>query len=200
MTTTTSDAPTTVGQPPPGVYGVVGCSNTSQAVSGYLQVSVEDRLTRGALGGGTAPAWGDPTHDRYSRYWGRYDQQRPAHGYDAAWAQLCLRFDEHLGRFDEAEQSWVTHIVEQIRERDPGIPIWVSPINSFGTGLVCGLTGADGPQIADDTADWAAENLDQVFRGPDLGPLLAEHLRADSCHLNNAGRRRVGEQLVAFFD
>jgi hypothetical protein len=129
-----------------------------------------------------------------------YDKRRPAAGYDAAWVQICLRIKEHGGAFDADEQQWISHIVQQIHSRDPGVTIWVSPLN-FYEGIVCDATGADGPAISAEAADWAAGSLSNVLRGPDLGPLKPEHIGVrDNCHPNKAGEMLLGGQLVAFFD
>lgn len=206
-TSTTSDVTTTLGDISiipvgggVGTIGVVGCSNTDQSVSGYAKVSSSHQLVEGDLGGGTISAWGDPADSGYPEYWGYYDQRRPSEGYDGTWVQLCIRTNEHTGTFAETHQAWVSHIVEEIHRRDPGIPVWVSPLN-FYEGIVCDAVGPEGPAVAADTSDWAAANLAEVARGPNLGPLLPEHMgQRDNCHPSDAGERFLGEQLVAFFD
>jgi hypothetical protein len=203
-TTTTASAGSSETSPPDtggGTVGVVGCSNTGQAVVGYLGLSDVDRLTPGDLGGGSVPLWGDPSNSEYATYWSFYDSRRPAEGYAGTWVQLCLRTGEHLGAFDADEQEWVTHIVEQIHQRDPGIPVWISPVNFYADGVVCDSVGVDGPAIAAEASDWAAATLGGASRGPDLGPLTQEHIGVrDSCHPNSAGESLLGSQLVAFFD
>lgn len=197
-TSNVSEAPPEIGD---GVLGVVGCSNTGQSVDGYHEVSDADLLTTGDLGGGAISLWGDPASGDYSTYWGFYDARRPAEGYAGTWVQLCIRTSEHQGAFDADEEQWVTHIVEQIHARDPGIPIWISPLNFYADGVVCESVGVDGPAISAETADWAAASLAGVFRGPDLGPIEQSDLGVrDDCHLGRDGRALVGAQLSAFFD
>lgn len=204
--TTTTSTPKPSGPAPDptsvaGPIGVIGCSNTDLAVTGYTDVSSVDKMTTGDLGGGSESNWGNPSDDRYGVYWGIYDSRRPADGYPAVWVQVCLRTSEHNGAFDADEQAWTTHIVEQIHSRDPGIPIWISGINSYADGTVCSAVGVDGPAIAAETSDWAAANLADVFRGPDIGPLQPEHIGVrDDCHPNSSGQQFLGQQLVAFFD
>ena len=141
--------------------------------------------------------WGDPANEGG---WRVYDNARPREGYTGAWVQLCIEEDEHGGTFSETLQVWITNIVEEIHRRDPGIPVWLSPLNSYD-GIVCGRVGPDGPAIAAETADWAAANIPGVERGPDLGPLTEEHINPpDNCHANGAGELLLGEQLAAFFD
>lgn len=205
--TTTAGEPLPIPEPVPPTlgtatrYGVIGCSNTDQAVRGYTEQSSKDLILGGDLGGGSAPRWGDPGNRRYSQYWALFDERRPSDGYDGVWVQLCLRNGEHGGVFDANEAAWVTHIVEQVRQRDEGIPIWVSPINSYIEGYVCTALGVDGAEIASITADWAATNLENVLRGPDFGPLAPEQIgQRDDCHPNGAGEALLGQQLIEFID
>lgn len=116
------------------------------------------------------------------------------------WFQVCLRTIEHGGAFDADEQNWTSHIVEQIHLRDPGIPIWISGLNTYEDGVVCDATGVDGPAISAETAQWGAQNLSDVFLGPMLGPLGSGDLARDNCHPNSAGEALLGAQLVEFFD
>ena len=182
-------------------YGVIGCSNTDQTVTGYLELSSKDLIFGGDLGGGSLTRWGDPGDRRYDLYWELFDERRPAEGYDGVWVQLCIRNGDHGGVFDESEATWVTHIVDQVHLRDAGVPIWISPINFYADGQVCSSVGPDGPAIAAMVADWAATNLDNVFRGPDFGPLAPQHIGVrDDCHPNDSGETLLGQQLVEFID
>lgn len=160
-----------------------------------------DRLTEGDLGGGSLPSWGDPQHPRSSLYWGLYDSRRPVGGYSDVWVQLCIRVNEHDGGFDADEMEWVSRIVDELTRRDPQVQIWISPINYYGGGQVCSAIGIDGPRIAAEASDWAVSTFKQVDRGPNLGPLLPEHIgQRDDCHPNSTGELVLGQQLVAFFD
>jgi hypothetical protein len=177
---------------PVGTVAVIGCSNTRQHVTGYLDESTLDQLApNDDLGGGSLPVWAEGHPD----YWAMYEEFRPVDGYLAAWVQICLRVHE-IGEENEAQ---LAAVVEEIEARDGDIPIIISPLNSYEEGHVCDATGPDGPAVAADLADWADENLG-TLRGPDTGPLGPEHLRRDGCHLNQFGGELVGEQLVAFFD
>jgi hypothetical protein len=171
------------------------------AAAGYEVVSDRDYLTQGGLTGGSVAVWGNPGPARYNRYWGLYDERRPADGYTGTWFQLCIRTTEHNGSFNDDIKGWIDHVVVQIQERDPGIPIWISPVNTFADGLICPTIGEEGAAIAAEAADWAAETIDGVERGPDLGPIHADELDpGEQCHPNLAGQRALGAQLVGFFD
>ncbi len=203
--TTTTTTTTTTSAPAPevvaGQIGVVGCSNTAMAAAGYEVLSDLDLLSQGGLTAGSVAVWGNEGTGRSARYWGLYDERRPAGGYQAAWVQLCIREQEHEGSFNSRIEGWIERIIAEIEERDPGIPIWVSGVNTFEDGHVCRTIGPDGAAIAAEAADWAAATIDGVGRGPDLGPVLTTHLDpGESCHPNLAGQAVLGEQLVAFFD
>lgn len=200
-TATSTTSPASIDIEIEGKIGVVGCSNTTGAVAGYTQHSELDLLTEGGLIGGSLAVWGNPRPARHDRYWGLYDERRPAAGYAGTWIQMCIRTTEHEGSFDSAEQGWVEHIVDQIRQRDGDIPIWISGVNSYGEGVLCPSIGPDGAAIAAEAADWAAANITGVERGPDLGPLEEEDRDpGDDCHPNASGQDKLGLQLVAFFD
>ncbi len=210
-TTTTTTPPTTTTtttttEPPAaavvnGQIGVVGCSNTAMAAAGYDVASDLDLLTQGGLTGGSVGIWGNDGPRRYDRYWGMYDDRRPGAGYAAAWVQLCIRTTEHGGSFSSDIQRWIEHIVDEIHERDPGIPIWISPVNTFEEGHLCPTIGEEGPAIAAEAADWAAETIDVVDRGPDIGPVLVSQFDpGEACHPNFEGQAVLGAQLVEFFD
>jgi hypothetical protein len=184
-----------------GLVGVVGCSNTAGAVDGYSTLSNADVLSQGGLTGGSLGLWGNPRSKRADRYWGLYDQRRPADGYVATWIQLCITTREHSGTFGSNIRAAIDVVVDEIHKRDPGIPIWISGVNSFAEDFVCPTVGVEGPAIATEAAGWAAETIHGVDRGPDTGPLSRSDLLLDgSCHPNDAGRRALGEPLVAFFD
>lgn len=204
-TTRNPDSTTSTAQLGPdagaGTIGVVGCSNTAMAARGYSEISSEDLLAQGGLTNGSLAVWGNPGPARHDRYWALYDERRPPTGYAGTWFQMCIRDTEHGGVFDSREQEWIRHVVAEILERDPGIPIWISGVNSYADGVLCSSVGFEGPAIASEAADWAASSIDGVIRGPDLGPLSQDEIASDSdCHPNAQGQERLGMQLVEFFD
>ncbi len=198
-TTTTSSVPdpdpeptttTTLPADPFDAVSVIGCSNTNHAASGYLEVSGSDLLVNTAWAGHTVEYWAVNSDG-----WGEhYLPLRPEDGFDGAWLNLCERAAAGL-TLENAET-----VLAKIWEIDPGIPVWVSPLN-FYEGEDCEVT--NGNQIPTEgtvIADTLAANYELVESGPELGPLTAEHLRRDLCHPNHVGIDFLGTQLQAFFD
>lgn len=170
--------------------GVVGCSNTFHAVTGYSETSETDLLVNTAYAGHTVEIWAsDPL-----AWADHYLPLRPEDGFDGVWFNLCERAEAGL-TIENAEAVLAT-----IWEIDPAIPVWVSPLNFYET-EDCVVT--NGNQIPEDgavIADLLVEQYELVQRGPDLGPLTANMLRRDFCHQNSAGVAFNGQQLVDFFD
>jgi hypothetical protein len=180
---------------PPGSIGVIGCSNTDQHVDAYLAASEVDQLAGPMnLGGGVLDRW--YTDDR--GHWSIFDEHRPATGYAAVWVQLCI--------WDAGSVAMTTHqtqlafVIAEVRRRAGTVPIYVSPLNTYANGHVCPTTGPDAPAVASALSSWADTTFSKVGKGPVTGPLTAEMIRLDGCHLSGAGRRFVGDQLVHWFD
>lgn len=207
-TTTSTEAPTTTSPDPdsdadPGptttttlptnpfdAVSVIGCSNTQLAASGYLDISATDLLVNTAWPGHTIKYWAVKS-DGWDEH---YLPLRPEDGFDGAWLNLCERVTAGL-TLENAEA-----VLARIWEIDPGIPVWVSPLN-FYEGEECDVT--NGNQIPNEgsvIADTLAAKYELVERGPDLGPLTADQLRRDLCHPDRNGITLLGTQLQAFFD
>ena len=188
-TSQTSDPPD---PPDAGLTAIsaIGCSNTHGSVDGYTRVSNKDLLVNTAAGGVETWEWAQT-----SRPWERYDSFRPGDGYDGAWLQLCQSV-----RTGDPTQSDVQAILNQIWSRDPGIPVYISPLNFYET-EDCGATGGNHiPQVGATLANQMAASSSDVFRGPDLGPLTVGLVDSDACHANTEGYTFLGTQLAAFFD
>ena len=170
------------------MYGVIGCSNTRQSVEGYLQLSENPLLVNTAEGGWPISRWADRVG-----HWDRYPNLRPAEGYDGLWMQLCEHIAHGLSRRD------VRKILNAVWRFDPGIPVWLSPLNTY-TNEDCWRSG--GNTITGQGVDLIARvtRNQAIDPGPVLGPLEAEHVTKDNCHLTGPGRLLVGSQLVEFFD
>jgi hypothetical protein len=179
---------------PAGTLGVVGCSNTAQHVRGYLTASVIDQMPYYPMGGLSLDVWGDPDVASHPAAWGRYDASRPSDGYQAAWVMMCLRANDV-----HDPNILLTEVVDQIRSRDPDIPVYVSPINEYGAGHVCSRVGPDAFATGLATVSWGVANLG-IDPGPVTGPLPTGLLGLDLCHLNSSGVTLVADQLVDWFD
>lgn len=198
-TTTSADAepepdPTTTTtipeEDPFDAVSVVGCSNTHHAASGYLDASEIDLLVNTAWAGHTVEYWAVNDEGWVDHYL----PLRPIDGFDGAWFNLCERASAGL-TLENAET-----VLEKIWEIDPDIPVWVSPLN-FYEGEECEVT--NGNQIPNEgavIADTLVATYELVERGPDLGPLTADHLRRDLCHPDRDGITFLGTQLQGFFD
>jgi hypothetical protein len=211
-TTTSTEAPTTTGPVPVPVpvpdpdpdptttttlpidpfdaVSVIGCSNTHNAASGYLDGSEFDLLVNTAWAGHTVEYWA-VNSDGWDEH---YLPLRPEDGFDGAWFNLCERVSAGL-TLENAET-----VLAKIWEIDPGIPVWVSPLN-FYEDEECDVT--NGNQIPNEGSiitDTLVANYELVERGPDLGPLTGDHLRRDLCHPNRDGITFLSTQLQDFFD
>ena len=204
-TTTTTIPSTTTSQPPttsttvPGSDGGsaiagLGCSNTKDALSdpgGYLDQSDQDNLIVVAAGGHTVGGW---ANNKRGSWDSRYLGFRPAAGYDGVWFHLCERAKSGLTKAN------IVTVLENIWVADPGIPVWLSPMNTY-SGVYCSVT--DGNSIAeqgDALIDELATEYGNVHRGPDTGPLTGSMVRRDDCHPNSAGVALMGGQIMEFFD
>ncbi len=174
--------------------GVVGCSNTSQHLTGYRAQSSLDQMNAQPLGGLSFDIWGNPLAGKYGAAWAKYDGSRPAAGYAAAWVMPCVNDADGLDT-----ETLLTHVVEQIRLRDPAIPIYVSPINDYPPGHVCGRIGARGVDVGRAAVEWGIAHLGVQY-GPVTGLPTIDLVSPDLCHLTASGISHVGAQLVAWFD
>jgi hypothetical protein len=196
-TTTTTTMPpqitTTTTIPIPSGFGatsVIGCSNTNHAAAGYGDLSDLGHLINTAWAGHTIEYWATNT----APWDEHYLPLRPDEGFDSAWLNLCERADQGLTLEN------VELVLSKIWEIDPNIPVWISPLNYY-EGEGCLVTnGNQVPTEGAVIADALVANDDLLMRGPDLGPLSDELLRADECHPNRSGTEFLGSQLVAFFD
>jgi hypothetical protein len=189
-TTTTTQARTTLPENPFGAVSVIGCSNTNYAASGYLAMSEADLLVNTAWAGHTVEFWAVRTEGWVDHYL----PLRPDDGFDGAWFNLCERASAGLTQ----QNSEI--VLAKIWAIDPGIPVWISPLN-FYEGEGCTVT--NGNQIPNEgaiIADALVAQYDLVHRGPDIGPLTADQLRSDLCHPDSEGTASMGAQLKAFFD
>ena len=167
---------------PPGSIGVVRVLQHQRAHRRLPDaVSVRPALPAELRGGLSFEMWGDPATKDFAAAWQKYDSARPANGYASAWVQMCIRAND-----DHDPNALLSEVVSQISGTpDPDIPIYVSPINAYQEGHVCGRIGPDGFAVGEAAIDWGVANLGVVAR--------TGHRAADGRH---AGRRRLPSRPV----
>lgn len=173
-----------------GQIGVVGCSNTRQAVQGYLAVSSQDRLINSAQNGLAMTQWSQISGGP----WDEYEALRPNEGYTAVWINLCQRASHGL------TQETVNSVISNVRSRDASALIVLSPLN-FYENEMCTIT--EGNTISNAgglIADALAQGDETILRGPDLGPFDQAEIDDDLCHLSDSGIAAAGQQLSTYFD
>ena len=179
--------------------GYIGCSNTEDAVIGYYAVQ-----NRGLFWapydtyGGVVSEW---AHLANQQYWANFSKQISTYGQpQIVWVNLC-EFAASPATFSD-----VQNMLSILRSYTPNANFYVSPLNSYVSGYVCPLTGANGVQ---DTTNLANEAVAAglALQGPILGPLgpapvgnPAGGTLQNSCHPNTAGEILLGAQLASFFD
>lgn len=206
-----SEPAPTINQPPfvnepPAInngetIGFIGCSNTGQTIEGYHAVggtriwAVERSISINQgmyppFGGGTPNRWAEDN----SPYWPIFDEYLSLHpDTKTVWWQLCIK------KTDVFTYATAHTVLETLRERIPGVTVYVSPLPPF-TDHVCGITGKEGFQRMYGLAKQIAEREEDVLPGPLLPGIQRSENVQDGCHMNEAGKRKVGESLKAFFD
>ena len=183
--------------------GFIGCSNTGQTVNGYYAAGGEriwavDKSV--AINQGTYPPFGGGTVNKWSEtldnniYWDIFDEYLALHpDTKTVWWQLCIKQTD-VFTYDTA------HIVlEEIRERIPGVTVYVSPLPPF-TDHTCSITGKTGFERMNGLAEELAEKEDDVSLAPVLPGLVRSENVQDGCHMTPAGSKKVGTALKEFFD
>src|SRR5208282_3197217 len=179
--------------------GYIGCSNTEDAVIGYYAVQ-----NRGLFWapydtyGGVVSEW---AHLANQQYWANFSEQILTYGQpQIVWVNLC-EFAASPATFSD-----VQNMLSILRSYTPNAVFYLSPLNSYVSGYVCPLTGANGVQ---DTTNLANEAVAAglALQGPILGPLGPTPVGnptggtlLNSCHPNTAGEVLLGTQLASFFD
>lgn len=176
------------------MVGYVGCSVIVNAAEGYHLVGGAEMWPgRGVpFGGGTIGRWALEIGRADTQYWSGFerllDEQPPA----SIWWGLCTG---KTGRGDRLEVA--LDVLAEIERIAPGLPVFVSAQPGYAEGHVCDISGEDGPETMAALVDRLVSE-GHTLAGPRLGPLAAEQT-VDGCHANEAGKRLLGEQLVAFF-
>jgi hypothetical protein len=144
-----------------------------------------------AYWGQVVQAWADNN----SGVWDAFDEQVTMHGVpEAVWVMVCI-FNPPGVQLEEMKQ-----IVANVRERAPGVKIYITGQPFYEPGADCSIAGQEGPQLTDDMAKMVAEDesIGNVEYAGKFGPLSAGQ-KADACHANEAGKQLLGQQAADMF-
>lgn len=180
-----------------GYIGIVGCSFTIQAATGYnLQTATTNRMwPQMDIGSGNLQAWAKKPDS--SKWWTALDNALATYGADEIWFQICLQDTITGSKTLETLEGYTQTVYDRIRLRT-SLPIVVSPSAAYTTD-VCERVGPLETEWSVILADGIAAT-GQVLRGPDIGPLSVDYLNPDLCHINSSGKLLVGQQLADYFD
>lgn len=173
--------------------GYLGCSMSTDAVTGYQQVGGNSlwKAGEGDYSGGSLDLWANRVGA--NQMWFKFQQKLDANpGTNALWWELCTTEASQGNDFDLG-----LAVLGEIETRLGAGAIYVSAQPDYN-GHVCPTSGANGPQ---DMQVLAAQlvGTGRVLAGPIQGPLTEAQTR-DLCHANESGRLILGNQLIAFFD
>ncbi len=206
------DPPPTSGIPS-GPIGFVGCSNSRDTVQGYHAVGgkrIWNPPANDTYGGGTPVAWAKGIGDSTNKYWNEFDVMNKANpGAKTLWFSMCFKTTES----DAASYTAAVSVIDEVKQKIPGITIYVSALNGFVEPHVCGITGKYGPMRAQMLADRLVKE-GRAKTGPDVGDLIsndqipstgatAENTEtvADGCHPSpQRGEPKLGRELLKFFN
>lgn len=194
----TSSEPATTTAPPVfddsrDTIGAAGCSVTSDGVVGYFAVGgTRFWNIRGDYSGASVGMWARGVSGGGGP-WGDFDANLAEYPDTAAlWWQLCTLNGSPR---DGLEAAAV--VLEALRARLPGAPIYVSAQPDYVPAGICEISGADGPSFMAEVAAALVADFD-VLAGPMTGP-LTEADTVGGCHAGESGQILMGEQLLAAF-
>lgn len=191
-----------VDPPTDGHVGVIGCSNTDNAVSGYHDVSDAHVLWHGdgyddpnddhdgVLEGYRSKSlreWADVGSSKFNIAWGLFDEQLAAHPDTVAiWWQFCT------GPDSEHPIEQVDTVYALIRQRT-NVPIYASPLDRSPS------CTPGNPDLGEEFVEYLVDN-GWGYRGPILTPLTYPGEMRDNCHANEVGDDIWGTDLAEFFE
>jgi hypothetical protein len=183
---------------PSGVVAVIGGSLSRQAAVGAWR---EDRQAWFVsdypinMGGGTVLKWADPADPR----WAAFDDFRVRYPTsDVVWWQILFHEDEFETKtphelYDKAEITYANAALHTVGQR-----IYVSPMFRYLPGSQCRTSDAAVALSIRIVARLLAAHPD-LHAGPLFEDVPPELMEPTGCHLNDAGDRDQGDQLLAFF-
>ena len=179
-----------------GIIGAVGCSQTRDIYTGIELIGADGYWPAEAVaayGGGAIYGW----ENIDSEYWDYFQAGLAANPQTTdVWVELCVK-DSGTSTASAGDLAAGESIISNIRSFAPNVAIHVSAMNDY-SGVVCPLTGANGPAISRSIAEHLVDE-GLALEGPVVGPLDATMVGEDGCHANGAGRTFQAEQLEAYF-
>jgi hypothetical protein len=207
--TTGPSLPTTKASfPATGPIGLIGCSNSGAAVTGYIRDGGHRFWPGAGYGGGTVVVWADDLRAAQSRYWPLFRSKlAQAPGTRVIWWELCTYPFEN----DAENYQAALTILAEVHRLVPGAVVLVSALNGFVPPHACPYAGPDGPARMQALADRLVSEgraeagprlgqLRSVYETPSAGATAANNqTESDGCHPNQAGAEVLGRTLLAFF-
>ena len=187
-----SGSPTTPSTGQTTIVGVVGCSQTTTAWAGWLEIGNGQiwNLLQG-YGGGDIAEWSRtiPTGDYWSRLESNIAGNPPA---TTVWWQICdLAMDN--GTLADSDA-----VLAEIQRRVPGATVYVTPLADFERPETCQKQDIDNSRrLVDHVVATGGAS-----RGPVMPLVLDEWIQPPAgngqCGAGTAGRAAFGAVLAAF--
>lgn len=181
----------------------IGCSNAKQMYQGYAALSVA-----GVLADTAKATWwlsrilskGDGPR---RTYWDLFNAEKP---FDASFIPLCekARKNRRTGEYtgDNLTVSLVQNIIGEILERDPGQQhFYVFALPEYDeAGPFCKSTGGNVIPLKGQSILAELDALPNVTALPVMPRLEAADVDSGGCHYSEAGKAKIGQFLVEYFD
>jgi hypothetical protein len=199
-------ASTAEAQPSADRAHAVGFSVTANSICGteglfFLDQNDEECLLYAEYGGGTVETWWSHIGPPAGQKWQLFQSGIEHNGTPAViWWQLGYRSQKN-SKVRRGDLEQLLDILDQIRQRAPGAPIYVSGMTDYEP-FDCPVTNEAAIIKSWNAAGilWGTEP--DVLMGPML-PAIEPTMYvgpADTCHLNELGKSIHGIELHAFFD
>jgi hypothetical protein len=190
------------------VIGFLGCSMTRDKGAGlnlYTAIESWDKFADDGTkvmtqySGGTIDRWSLPGENGYNNKWSAFQDGLmfwPAT--DLILWEICIRIEEVTA--DPADYlERLEHVSLRLAEEAPGIPVFVTGMVPYETGMDCSITGPNGVAFAAELAALAvAEGYALPATGLTLGPLGPDQVIEDGCHANTSGMEAQALQIEAW--
>lgn len=190
-----SNPPISSGFTAPIAY--IGCSNSQMTVDGYhMDGGNKFWPATPSYNGGTIVKWAESVSGSTgARFFDGFDSLNKSNpGAKTLWVSICTYDTESAADV----YNGAAKVIAEARKRIQTIQnVYVSAVNGFIPDGSCHLTGATGVQKAQ-TAATQLVNNGIAYKGPTISALNTSETR-DGCHPEDAGRKRIGMDLLNFF-